>query len=592
MMMSLSDAASAYIIAKLFDVMQTIGSQVRGGSEILLKVSIEPFGIRLFEIAVGNRAESFSLIYKFAAAVVSIVLIKVIFVYGREYVMSSVQQKILMRFRQDLFETVVALPVRYFDRNKTGQIMSRITNDVSNLEQSLSMLVEIAQNAVYSVVFASALFFVSWQLTLVTVFIFALSGEISRRFGDRIRRFSRELTNTVADISSFLQEKISSIRIVKSFAREEFEKQTFKRRTEANYHFSMKIVRVVALLSPTNELFGTAATSLLVVFTGYLFVQGTMTIESMLYFLILMINLSKPVKSLGESAARIQKTLVSAGLIFEMIDLEREPSTGTTKLTHLKEGKVEFRNVSMVYNDSTVALKRINVVVEAGKKVALVGPSGGGKSSFINLLPRFYDASEGEVLIDGLRISVYGLHELRNSIGIVPQDVLLFSGTVTENIRYGRLEARDDEIVEAARSANAHEFIQRLEKGYATELGERGVQLSGGQRQRLAIARTILRNPKILLLDEATSALDTESEQLVQQALNRLMQNRTTFVIAHRLSTIADCDRILVLHHGEIVEQGTQDELLANPGGLFRKLYELQFRDEVPSTTEKRAQES
>ncbi len=577
--MSASDTASAYLIARLFEILQIIGQQVRAGQEILVPVPLSIFNNIIYSFTVHGKDESFQLIYRFAVVVIVIILIKVAFVYIREYVMSSVQQKILMRFRIDLFDRIIALPIRYFDENKTGYIMSRITNDVNNLEQSLTLIIEIAQNLVYTFVFATALFFTNWKLTLVTIAIFALSGEISRKFGDQIRKHSHDLTNTLADILAFLQERIAAIRIVKSFTREENEKKVFKEKVGSNYHFSMKIVRVMALLSPTNELFNTTAASLLVIFSGYLFITGAMTIETMIFFLILMISLAKPVKALGESAARIQKTLVSAGYIFEIIDLPEEMNKKSAPSIAIAKGTVEFRNVSFAYTGEIQALKEINLKVSSGEKVALVGPSGGGKSTLVNLIPRFYELTEGVISIDGMNIQDVDLYGLRSQIAIVPQDVILFSGTVLNNIRYGRLDAQPEEVIEAAKAANAHIFIEKLEKGYDTEVGERGLQLSGGQRQRIAIARAILRNPRILLLDEATSALDTESELMVQEALDRLMEGRTSFVIAHRLSTIAHCDRIVVIDSGRIVEVGTHDELLKKESGLYRRLYSLQFAD-------------
>jgi ATP-binding cassette, subfamily B, bacterial MsbA len=581
--MSASDTASAYLIAQLFKTLQTIGEQVRSGQEILVPISLSVFDHILYAFTVYGKNESFQLIYKFAVVVIVIILVKVTFVYVREYVMSSVQQKILVRFRVDLFDRIVALPIRYFDENKTGYIMSRITNDVNNLEQSLNLIIEIAQNLVYTCVFATALFFTNWKLTIVTVIIFAISGEISRKFGDQIRKHSHDLTNTLAEISAFLQERIAAIRIVKSFTREEEEKRIFRNKVGSNYHFSMKIVRVMALLSPTNELFNTTAASLLVVFSGYLFITGAMTIETMIFFLILMINLAKPVKALGESAARIQKTLVSAGYIFEILDLPKEMNRTSAPAIVIKDGTVEFRDVSFSYSGDIQALQEVNLKVHSGEKIALVGPSGGGKSTFVNLIPRFYELSQGCIYVDGRNIQEIDLFSLRNQIAVVPQDVILFSGSIYENIRYGRLEAQRSEVVEAAKDANAHVFIENLENGYDTEVGERGLQLSGGQRQRIAIARAILRNPRILLLDEATSALDTESELMVQEALDRLMEGRTSFIIAHRLSTIAHCDRIVVIESGRIVEVGTHEELLKMESGLYRRLHSLQFSDNPAS---------
>jgi subfamily B ATP-binding cassette protein MsbA len=577
--MSTSETANAYLIATLINVLQKISEQLRVAQEFSVPVVLGFRDWIIYSITIHGKQESFELIYKFAIAAIIIIIIKVIFVYAREYLMSSVQQKILMRFRIDLFNRIVVLPVRYFDKHKTGYIMSRVTNDVYNVEQSLYLIVEIAQNILYTLVYSTWLFLINWQLTIVTILIFGISGEISRKFGDNIRSYGRLLTNTLAEISAFLQERIAAIRIVKSFTREDNERKSFKQKVETNYHYSMKIVRVTALLSPTNELFNATAASLLIIFCGYLFIQGSMSIDKMIFFVIMMINLAKPVKALGESAARIQKTLVSAGYIFELIDLETESGTRVSPGAHISRGSVEFINVSFSYNNKIPALKEINLKVEAGEKIALVGPSGVGKSTMVNLIPRFYEIQKGEIRIDGKDIREIDLHSLRSQLAIVPQDVILFSGTIYTNIQYGRLEATKEEVIQAAKAANAHEFIEKTEKGYDTEVGERGFQLSGGQRQRIAIARAILRNPRILLLDEATSALDTESELMVKEALDRLMEGRTSFIIAHRLSTVAHCDRIVVLDGGRIVELGTHEELLERESGIYRKLHSLQFSD-------------
>lgn len=577
--MSLADTGTAFVTAKLLGVLQSIGELVRKGSEIVVDIPVDVLGFFSHTITIRGYEESFRLTVMATLLFTAFIVIKVLFVYTREYLMSSVQQKILLRFRVDLFDTIVMMPIRYFDQNKTGQIMSRITNDVNQLEQSLFLTVEIIQNIVYTLIFATALVLTNWQLTVFSVSVFLLSGTISRKFGDRIRTFSRDLTNSVADISAFLQEKISAVRIVKSFNREEHEKKDFRSKADASYHVSMKIVRIWALLSPINELFNAVVMALLVVFTAYLFIQGLMTIETMIRFLIILTFLAKPLKALVEGIARIQRTLVSAGLIFDMLDMQTEKIEPAQPTALTAKGEVEFRNVTFTYNGETEALKNVNFKAEVGEKIALVGRSGSGKTTFINLIPRFYELSTGNILLDGVDTRSMGLSELRNHIAIVPQEVMLFAGTIYDNIRYGRLEATRADIIEAATIANAHGFIEKLERGYDTEVGERGFQLSGGQRQRIAIARAALRNPAILLLDEATSALDTESEKMVQEALDRLMKGRTSFVIAHRLSTVFQCDRIIVLDNGRIIEVGTHDQLVKNDKGLYKRLYSLQFSE-------------
>jgi subfamily B ATP-binding cassette protein MsbA len=581
--MSTADTLSAFLVARLFAVLQQLEGFVRSGAPIELEVPVEIYGWLLKSFTIRGYEESFQLSVLFAAAITAIIVVKAIFVYVREYVMSSVQQKILMRFRVELFDKIVVLPIRFFDQQKTGRIMSRITNDVNALEQSLYQIVEMAQNSVYALIFTTALLFTNWQLTIFTIIVFSLSGIISRNFGDRIRAYSREITNTLAEISAFLQEKIASIRIVKSFTREGHERSGFRDKVRSNYAYSMKIVRTVAMLSPINELFNTAVIAVLVVFTAYLFIEGSMTIETMIRFLILMTFLAKPVKAMGENIARLQKSLVSAGLIFEMLDLPEEQMNGGTEPARISAASLEFQDVHFAYHDDIPALSGISFSVRGGENIALVGPSGSGKTTLINLIPRFYEVTSGKILIDGQDTRRMRLADLRSHIALVPQEVTLFAGTIADNIRYGRLEADRQEIEDAARAANADRFIRNLEHGYETEVGERGIQLSGGERQRIAIARAILRNPRILLLDEATSALDSESELAVQEALDRLMKGRTSFIIAHRLSTVFRCDRIIVMDRGEIVEQGTHEELLRKDSGLYKRLYSLQFVDDESS---------
>jgi len=318
----------------------------------------------------------------------------------------------------------------------------------------------------------------------------------------------------------------------------------------------------------------------MVIFCAYQISTGTMTIGNFITFISLVVMAYKPLKGLGDSMAIFQKALASANRIFELIDeeTEREIPEDQRKSLKFSKGQVEFKNVSFSYLGNDYALKNISIKITAGETIALVGPSGGGKSTFINLLPRFYEIGDGEILIDGVNNKHLIFSNLRKLIGIVPQETILFFGTISENIKYGKLDAGEEQIISAAKAANAHNFIMDLDQKYQTEVGERGLQLSGGQRQRIAIARAILSNPTILLLDEATSALDTESEILVQQALEKLMENRTSFVIAHRLSTIQKADRILVIDKGSIVEIGTHNELV-NKKGLYANLYNMQFHE-------------
>jgi len=578
--MGFSDTLLAGAIGLFFDTLTKVQTMVEQGSELLLHQVVEFQNIQFFEIDIKGNEELTRFILYFGLVIVGLAIFKVVFVYGREYLMNSTSHKFLMRFRRDIFNRILLLPMKFFDKEKTGNIMARITNDVAQLENSLAALIQFSQNLIYTLVYVTALFLVNWQLTFLALVIFPLSGIIIKFFGDRIRKVSHRISVNIADITAFLQEKISAVRIVKSFTREKFEQSTFEDKTQENYKLSIKVVRLVALLKPVNEVFSDAGMSIMVIFCAYQISTGGMTIGNFITFISLVVMAYKPLKGLGDSMAVFQKALASANRIFELLDEvpEKEISSDRQKSIKDARGMVEFKNVTFSYTQNEPALKNVSVKVEAGKTIALVGPSGGGKSTFINLIPRFYDINTGEITIDSVNINQLSLSELRQLIGIVPQETILFSGTVSDNIRYGRLDASEEEIINAAKAANAHRFIIKLENGYQTEVGERGVQLSGGQRQRVAIARAILNSPVILLLDEATSALDTESEILVQQALDKLMENRTSFVIAHRLSTIQRADRILVINKGEIVESGTHDELIKKDG-LYASLYNMQFRN-------------
>ena len=578
--MGFSDTILAGAIGLFFDTLTKVQTLISNAEPILLEQKIEYQDHVFYSLNISGKDELLRFILIFGFLIVALAVFKVIFVYAREYLMNSTSHKFLMQFRRDIFDRILLLPMKFFDSEKTGNIMARITNDVAQLENSLKALIQFSQNLIYTVVYVVALFFVNWQLTFLALIIFPLSGIIIKFFGDRIRKVSHRISVNIADITSFLQEKITAIRVVKSFNREEFEQENFKAKTKENYKLSIKVVRLIALLKPVNEVFSEAGMSVLVVFCAWQISNGGMTIGNFITFISLVVMAYKPLKGLGDSMAIFQKALASANRIFELIDeeTEREVAEDQRKSIETKKGQVEFKNVRFSYNNFDYALNNISIKINAGETIALVGPSGGGKSTFINLLPRFYEVSEGEILIDNINNKYLSFSNLRQMIGIVPQETILFSGTISENIRYGRLDATEEEIILAAKAANAHNFILELENQYNAEVGERGTQLSGGQKQRIAIARAILNNPTILLLDEATSALDTESEILVQQALDKLMENRTSFIIAHRLSTIQKADRILVIDKGAIVEIGTHDELIKKQG-LYENLYKMQFRN-------------
>jgi subfamily B ATP-binding cassette protein MsbA len=578
-LMGFSDTILAIAGGIFFDALTKIQNQAAGEGAIFLHQEIKRGGIHFFTIHLGSQSDITRFILLFALALVLLVIFKVVFVYLREYLMNSTSQKFLMQIRQEIFERIVLLPLRFFDKERTGNIVARISNDVMQLENSMTSLVQFSQNIIYTIVYVAAMFFTSWKLSLLSLMVFPFAGVIIKFFGDRIRKVSYDISINVADITSFLTEKINSIKIVKAFHREKYESNNFQKRSRQNYDYSLKIVRLIALLKPFNEIFSTTGMAFMVLFCAWQISLGAMTLGTFITFIGLVVMAYKPLKALGDSHVIFQKAMASARRIYELLDekIETDEKAGEITALPLIVGDIEFRNVTFSYDQKKNVLHNLSFQAEAGKTVALVGPSGGGKSTIVNLIPRFYDIQAGEILIDGLDISQFPFHHLRNFIAMVPQETILFSASIRENIRYGRLEASDDEVITAARIANAHEFIMKMERAYDTEVGERGVQLSGGQRQRIAIARAVLRNPKILLLDEATSALDTESEILVQEALSKLMKDRTSIVIAHRLSTILNADLILVIDNGKIVEQGNHKFLL-DRRGLYANFYQTQFK--------------
>ena len=381
----------------------------------------------------------------------------------------------------------------------------------------------------------------------------------------------------ISDVTSILQETLSAARVIKSFVREDFEIKRFDKANYLSFRANMKNVQVASMLTPVVETTAAMAVACILWVGGYEVVNGVMTAGALVAFLTYAINLANPVKRLSRVYGNIQKAMASADRVFEVLDMDEGlyDKDDAVKMPPIK-GQIKLDNVTFGYIEGENALENISLEVKPGQMVALVGPSGSGKSTIANLVPRFYDVNSGSVTIDGIDIRDVTMASLREQVGLVPQETMLFSNTVMENIRYGRLEATDDEVIAAARAANADDFINGLPDKYQTRLGERGANLSGGQRQRIAIARAILKDPQILILDEATSALDTESEKIVQQALDKLMIGRTSIVIAHRLSTILKADQIFVVEAGHLREQGTHEELLAKKG-LYKTLYDIQF---------------
>ena len=514
-----------------------------------------------------------------AAGILVVMFTRGVFYYGQSYLVSYVGQRVIIDVRSVLFRKFQRMPLSYYDKQQTGTVMSYITNDVAVMQSAIvDNLIELVTEGSILIGSLAMMIYLDWKLSLLTLMTIPLVGFAMKIFGRKLKRSSTVIQERVAEITSLLQESISAIRVVKSFVRESYEIKGFEEQNWRNFQAAMKNVKLSSLLTPTVEFLAAIAVTFIVWFGGYEVVNEVITAGELVAFLTYAVNLANPVKRLSRVYAAIQKAMAAADRVFAVMDLNEKITDvpGAKPLPPIK-GKVEFKDITFSYKEGQPALQHISLKAEPGQMIALVGPSGSGKSTIANLIPRFYDVDSGVITIDDHDIRQVTADSLREQIGLVPQETMLFSTSVMENIRYGRLEATDEEVIEAAKAANAEEFINELPEGYDTKLGERGLNLSGGQRQRLAIARAILKNPRVLILDEATSALDTESEKIVQDALDNLMVGRTSFVIAHRLSTIFNADQIFVVENGHLREHGTHEELLA-AGGLYSNLYNIQFR--------------
>jgi len=514
--------------------------------------------------------------------IMGVFLVKGLFSYSYNYFLQKVGQSIIRDLRNLLYSHIQSLPLSFFQKKPTGELISRILSDVNLIQGAVSnVLVGILKDTCQVIFLIGVIFYQDWRMASIAMISLPLVIYPIVNFGRRHRRLSRGSQQTTAQVSNILYETITGNRIVKAFSMEKYEVSRFAKTLDELFAIVMRNTRIGAISSPLMEVLGGVGISLVVWYGGSQVIADKSTPGTFFSFLTALIMIYQPIKGVSAINNSLQQGIAAAERVFDVLDIQSDVAEkkDAIELPLIKDA-IEFTNARFQYDKDTEVLKGINLKVKAGEVLAVVGTSGGGKSTLVNLIPRFYDVSSGSLTIDGTDIRDVTFKSLRDQVGVVTQQTILFNDTVRNNIAYGSLDASEEQIKDAARAAHALSFIQNMPKGFDTVIGESGARLSGGERQRISIARAILKNAPILILDEATSSLDTESEHEVQQAIENLVQSRTTIVIAHRLSTIRNADRIVVIQAGEIVEEGTHDTLLPL-GGVYKMLHDMQFQNDA-----------
>ncbi len=582
--MVMSSAFSASPIALIIPLIDKVIS----GKDI-----IPPEGVaipQMIQVMIDkvNALPRIQLLNIMTGMVVVIFLLKGVFEYLKNYLMGDVSERVIRDVKNDIYRKLQNLSMDFFSHNPTGKLMSRITHDAAVIRDSIGSGVADTFSQPIEIVFYVVLLVglkiyggVPWSFILVSLVVFPLILYPVIRIGKKLRKISHSSQEQAGGINNMLLETISGIKLVKSFGMEDYECAEFRRRNQEYYKLSMKSIKRMKTVSPLTESMMVACVAVILWIAGRSMITGELSFGVFAAFLAAIFSLMKPFKKLGNVYGINQRALAAAERIFQLYDtpvsIKEDPNAPPLETF---EKEISLKGISFKY-DKEFVLKDVDLTVKKGEIVALVGPSGGGKSTLVNLIPRFYDPDTGTVNIDGKDIRELNVRSLRDKIGLVTQETLLFNDTVKTNISYGHLDVDERQLTSVAKAANAHMFIKEFPKGYDTVIGERGLKISGGQRQRIAIARAIYKNPPILIFDEATSQLDTESEQLVQEAINNLLEGRTVIVIAHRLSTVKHADKIVVINEGRIVDAGKHDELLTT-SPLYKKLYNMQFRDVSP----------
>lgn len=553
-------------------IAMAILSATSGLTALLIKLVFDKI------ISNPNKEEAKVFIILIPMALIVLQIVRGIAMYASDYLVNNTGHKVIVDIRNELYEHYHSLPLNFYFKEQTGKLISLISNDVTNIQTAVSnIFTNVIGNSMTVIGLTAIVFYLNWKLSIIAIIVFPIAIYPIYKFGARLREIGKMRLDKIGDMLSVVQESISNIRIVKAFTMEKYEVNKFKKENDTFFSLSMKDLKTSAWAGPLIELIGIIGIAFVIYYGGFMIINKEWSNGDFMAFITALLTLYRPVKGFSGVNNVVQQAIGSAERVFDILDKKPEvyDIDNAVELKTIEKNLV-FKNVSFAYIPGRNVLKNINLTIEAGEVVALVGPSGAGKSTLADLIARFYDTQKGNIEIDGIDIKTASMKSLRSQIGIVTQETILFNDTVSANIAYGRPSASKQEIISAAKAANADNFIKDMLNGYDTIIGERGVKLSGGQRQRIAIARAILKNPPILILDEATSSLDSESEALVQEALNTLMKDRTTIVIAHRLSTIYKAHKIVVIEDGKIISIGKHNELLEKCE-LYRRLYTMQF---------------
>ncbi|MEN8192976.1 MAG: ABC transporter ATP-binding protein [Bacteroidota bacterium] len=521
---------------------------------------------------------------KISLLIVIAFFLKNVFSFTASYFIAYVEQGMIKDIRDQLYKHLHKLPMSFFKNERTGDLISRVTSDVNIIQASVSsVFLNIFRDPITILVFLGIAFSISWKLSLFSLLVVPFSAAIIGWVGSKLRKQSLLLQQKLGNMTTILQETISGVKIVKAFGMEEYENKRFMTETQNFFRVILKKVRTRNISSPTTEVIAVLLGAVIIYYGGRLvLIEGEIKASEFMVFLFAIFQMMPPMKQMSTLNNKVQESIGAAERVFEVLDTKPNiVNINAPKPLNSFNDELRFEGVTFNYSDSLEKiLDKVDLSAKKGEIIAFVGSSGAGKTTLVDLIPRFYDPTEGKILIDGTDIKEVRTEDLRKLMGIVTQETVLFNETVFNNIAYGLSDMSKERVEEVAKIANAHNFILELPNGYDTVVGEQGTKISGGQRQRLSIARALLKNPPIMIFDEATSALDNESEVLVQQAIEHLMKERTTFVIAHRLSTIRNADKIYVLDKGRVVQEGKHDELLLDEDGIYKKLYELQFRSQ------------